>query len=144
MNTNEKGNIGQIEVIRDLAKLGYEIFLPMHDYSAVDLIAMKDSKIYRLQIKYRTLNRGMIDIQFSTTINGKKVPINFELIDGWAVYCPEIDSVVYVGKDDVDMEKRTFSFRLTSGGNQVNKNKDRRKVYTELGRISDWSPSAIN
>ena len=52
MNVNEKGAIGLIEVIRDLTKKGFECFTPIHDYSAIDLIALDpNKKPIRLQIK---------------------------------------------------------------------------------------------
>ena len=54
MNVNEKGNIGLIEIIRDLARKNIECFIPIHDYSAIDLIGINKEKIYRLQAKYRS------------------------------------------------------------------------------------------
>ena len=138
MNVNEKGSIGLIEVIRDLTKKGYECFVPLHDYSAVDLIAMKDHKTYRLQVKYRTLLRGIILIDFFSKVNGKSVAIDMDAIDGWAVYCPEVDKVVYIGKFEIDTTKNSFGFRLTEGSNSVNLNKVKRKVYTEFGNVAEW------
>lgn len=142
MNVNQKGALGLIETIRDLTKKGYECFTPVHDYSAVDLIVLKDnSKPIRLQVKYRTEFRGSIDVAFSSLVNGKGKPIDFDAIDGWAVYCPEVDSVVYISKKEVDLDKNSFSFRLTEGKNTVNINKVRKKLYTEFGKVDEWLKS---
>ena len=143
MNVNEKGSLGLIEVIRDLTRKGYECFTPLHDYSAVDLIAM-DNKFntYKLQIKYRTLFRGAIEVHFRSMVNGKSKEIDFDAIDGWAVYCPEVDSVVYVSKHEVDLEKGSFSFRLTEGKKTVNIDKVKRKIYTEFGNVAEWPKAA--
>lgn len=139
MNVNQKGAVGLIEVIRDLTKKGFESFTPIHDYSAVDLITMNSRfETFKLQVKYRETFRGSIEIPFKTVVNGKSIPIEFDAIDGWAVYCPEVDSVVYINKNDVDLTKKAFGFRLTEGSNSVNKNKTRRKLYTEYSSIVSW------
>lgn len=140
MNVNQKGTVGLIEVIRDLTKKGFECFTPMHDYSAVDLIAMKGPTLYRLQVKYREEFRNAIDVHFSSMVNGKAVKIDFDLIDGWAVYCPQVDSVVYVHKSDIDLTKNNFSFRLAEG--KKNTTGVKRKLYTEYSDVDEWLKSA--
>lgn len=140
MNVNQKGSIGLIEVIRDLTKKGFECFTPIHDYSPVDLIVMDSQfKTYRVQVKYRETYRGAIEVPFRSVVNGKIVPIDFDAIDGWAVYCPEVDEIVYISKQEVDLTKGACVFRLTEGASSVNKDKVKRKLYTEFGDISSWS-----
>lgn len=137
LTVNEKGSIGLIEVIRDLTKQGYECFTPIHDYSDVDLIVLDSSfRTYKVQVKYRELYRNVIEVPFRSVVNGKSVPINFDSIDGWAVYCPGIDKVVYVGKHEVDTSKGSFAFRLTESQN--NNGKEKRKLYTEYGVLGEW------
>ena len=140
MNVNQKGSLGLIEVIRDLSKKGFECFTPIHDYSAVDLIAMRDYKMYRLQVKYREEYRGTIEVHFRSMVNGKSVGIDFDAIDGWAIYCPEIDKIVYVSKSDVDLTKGSFSFRLSEG--KKNATGTKRKIYTEYSELDEWLKSA--
>jgi hypothetical protein len=142
MNVNEKGSIGLIEVIRDLTKSGYECFTPIHDYSAVDLIVLVDKKPIRLQVKYREQYRNKITIDFRSIVGRKSVPINMDCIDGWAVYCPEIEKIVYVSKQEINLNKKGFSFRFESGGNQVNSDKEKLKLYTEFGKLDEWFKSA--
>jgi hypothetical protein len=139
MNVNEKGAIGLIEVIRDLTKKGYECFTPFHDYSGVDLIAMDSNyKTVRIQVKYRSTYRGVIEVGFRTTSMGKHTPINFDAIDGWAVYCPEIEKVVYISKSEVDLTKGGINFRLEEGLNRVNKGKNSIQLYSVFGEITAW------
>lgn len=132
MDVNEKGSIGLIEVMRDLSRKGYECFTPIHDYSAVDLIVLnQDYKPARVQVKYRKEVRGVITVPFHSSVNGKQVPINKTAIDGFAVYCPEVETVVYVGWDQIG-QKNIFTFRLTEGKTTVNKTKQKTKVFSEL------------
>jgi len=140
MNVNQKGVIGLIEVIRDLAKNGYECFTPIHDYSPVDLIVLnKDYNPIRIQVKYKTADdKGVVEIQHYTMVNGKRVRINHSAIDGWAIYCPDVDSVIYISKHEIDLNLRALSFRIREGKNSVNKNKEKRKMYSEFGDVAEW------
>jgi len=134
MNVNEKGNIGLIEVIRDLTKKGYECFTPLHDYSAVDLIVMdKNYNVKKLQVKYRQVDSRInsVEIPFSTVVNGKKIPIDLSAIDGWAVYIPDVDSICYFNKEQIRNVK-TFRIRKEVGKNTINVDKSRAPLYSEL------------
>lgn len=94
MNVNQKGVRGLIKVIDNLQDLGMYCFPAFDDHSPVDLIALStNGTTYRLQVKYRGS-----DTTLSTTsvVNGKKVPIDRNLIDGWAVYLSEENRVVYI------------------------------------------------
>ena len=145
MNVNEKGAVGLIEVIRDLAKKGYECFTPIHDYSKVDLIAMdSSSQTFKIQVKYRTTFRNKIEVGFNSVVNGKKVPMDLTAIDGWAIYCPELDKVVYVHKSEVNMELGGFCFRLEPGKNTFNTSdgRTRLKLYNEYGDVAEWPKAA--
>lgn len=145
MNVNEKGAIGLIEVIRDLTKRGFECFTPIHDYSGVDLIVLNEQKHpIRLQVKYRNSeirngkSTNIVGIGFHSVVNGKKIPIDISFIDGWAIYCPEVDTIVYVNKEEIDLSLHGVSFRLVEGKGTVNKDKSVRKLYTEFSDIKNW------
>ena len=102
MNVNEKGNIGLIKVMADLYTKGYHCFTPFDDHSPVDLISMDKSGICkRLQVKYRSLSekRNHYELSARSVVNGKVIPIDRSLIDGWAVYLADEDKVVYLGVD---------------------------------------------
>jgi len=145
MNVNEKGAVGLIEVIRDLAKKGYECFTPIHDYSKVDLIAMdKSARALKIQIKYRTTFRNKIEVGFNSVVNGKKVPMDLSAIDGWAIYCPEVEKVVYVHKSEVNTKLGGFSFRLKPGKATFNtrNGKTRLKLFDEFGDVAEWPKAA--
>jgi hypothetical protein len=133
MNVNEKGQIGLIETIRDLTKKGYECFLPMHDYSPIDLIVTDTNfNTYKIQVKYRTEFRNHIEVGLHSVVNGKRIPVDLLAIDGWAIYCPEVDTVVYINKKEVDTTKRSLTFRLTEGSNTLGKNQQKRKLYSDF------------
>ena len=105
MNVNEKGNIGLIKVIADLYSKGFYCFTPFDDHNPVDLISMdKNGNTKRLQIKYRSLDKkkNRYELSAKSVVNGKRVPIDRELIDGWAVYLADEDQVIYLPKSVMD------------------------------------------
>jgi hypothetical protein len=105
MNVNEKGNIGLIKVMADLYSKGYHCFTPFDDHSPVDLISLDNTgKARRLQVKYRSLNknRNHYEISARSVVNGKTIPIDRNLIDGWAIYLADIDTVVYMPISKMD------------------------------------------
>ena len=99
MNVNEKGNIGLIKVIADLYSKGYHCFTPFDDHNPVDLISMDNyGQVRRLQVKYRSLSekRNHYELSARSVVNGKSIPLDRSLIDGWAVYLSDSDKVVYI------------------------------------------------
>lgn len=97
MNTNKKGDIGLVKTMMDLTVNGYFLFSPISDTTCVDLIAANSNMdLKRLQVKYRQLFNGALELVTSTVVNGKKIPVELNKIDIWAVYCPNNDKVYYI------------------------------------------------
>lgn len=51
MDRKTKGNLGEAKALTYLVQNEYEVFLPFSDNGSVDLIAIKDKKIYRVSVK---------------------------------------------------------------------------------------------
>ncbi len=103
MNVNQKGVKGLIKVIDDLQDKGYYTFTAFDDHSPIDLIAVdKLGNSYRLQVKYREKDPRKISEKYSinafSVVSGKKVAIDRNMIDGWAVYLANVNRVVYINK----------------------------------------------
>lgn len=97
MNSNDKGNKGLANVIADLVNKDYFVFLPIADTTEIDLI-VSDQKLEtkRVQVKYRKIINGKIDIYTSSVVNGKRVPCDLKNTDIWAIYCPDNNNVYYI------------------------------------------------
>jgi hypothetical protein len=121
INTSRKGAIGVAAVVKALVIQGWDVFTPFDDHSPIDLIAIFGIITHRLQVKYRKLNSdGLIDVPLASVVNGKRIPINIGLIDGWAIYVPELDTVAFVHKYALGVNRKrslfTFSRRLIESG----------------------------
>ena len=113
MNVNHKGYVGLTRVIADLAARGFEVFLPQHDYSAVDLIVLDDiGMARRVQVKYRASVNGVVTIPLNTVINGKKHRIDLNRLDGWAIYVPEHERILYVPIGMAHGASQGFTIRM--------------------------------
>lgn len=100
MNVNQKGVKGLIKVIDQLSTEGYYCFPAFDDHSPVDIVAMDlTGNIFRLQVKYREKKKGSYSISTDSIVNGKRIPINRNLIDGWALYMANDDKVVFISKE---------------------------------------------
>jgi hypothetical protein len=123
--TNRKGTRGLIKVIDNLCERNYHCFTPFDDYCAVDLIALTQTgKTVRLQVKYRELTkRGSYELSARSIVNGKSVPIDKNLIDGWAIYLADIDKVVYMHVSAMD------------GKSSHNLHPDK---LDDLAKLEDW------
>ena len=111
---NAKGSIGAAMVTADLISRGFSVFLPFDGSSPVDLVAANEHMILvRLQVKYRNANRfGSLEVPFQSVVNGKRIAVDLQKIDGWAIFCPETKLVYYVGKRQIDLSKKGFSLAL--------------------------------
>lgn len=57
-HTKEKGDVGVSYVIHDLTKKGFVVCVPLTEHAKFDLIAAGESGIHRIQVKYRTSEKG--------------------------------------------------------------------------------------
>jgi hypothetical protein len=88
---NLLGAIGETKVTLDLMELGFYVLHPVHEGGSVDLVALRGSNLYRIQVKYRHLQDGFIDIHWAL---GEGTYTN--TCDVIAVYVPELETVFYV------------------------------------------------
>lgn len=92
MNTNIKGDIALAETILNLTKLGYDVYTPISDHPKADLIATKNSTVYKIQCKYLSKNI----IRNYSKCNKKTIYYTKEDFDIYAIYISSIDKVIYV------------------------------------------------
>lgn len=120
MNVNQKGVSGLIKVIDDLQEKGLYTFPAFDDHSPVDIIALtNEGETLKIQIKYRESD---YELRTSSVVNGKRVEIDRNMIDGWAIYLANEKKVVYIHKSDMEGKKSLL----------VNSEKD-------YGDIGEWA-----
>ncbi len=100
-HTKQKGDLGVLKAQVDLFEQGFTILAPLTEHAPFDLVAYKDGKFQRVQVKYRKLDKfGKLDVKFSTCWTDKRgthtVPVDKDEVDLYCVYCPETDECYYL------------------------------------------------
>jgi len=102
MHSKAKGNIGEMAVTKDLMLKGYAVFYELGDLSKVDLIAEKDSKLIKIQVKTKwKTDDGKISADLRSSGPGYEYRYNNSDIDIIACYAADRDIVLYVPVSDI-------------------------------------------
>jgi hypothetical protein len=65
-HTKDKGDIGVAHAIADLADQGFLVLMPFCEHAPFDLVAYRDGLFLRVQVKYRTRSRGILNVKFAS------------------------------------------------------------------------------
>lgn len=121
--TKEKGDIGLHQIMADMVKKGYNIFVSTSEYLPFDFIAYKDGKCIRVEAKYSTAKDGAIRVDL--TSGGANAAGTYfkntdkSQIDLVAVYCPSADKCYYVDPNSM-LQKIKLRLRKSRSNNQSN------------------------
>lgn len=99
-HTKNKGDLGVLYAQLDLAKKGWTVLLPLTEHAAFDLVAYRDGRFLRVQVKYRAAVNGVVIAPMKTCWADRhgvhSVPIDRSSIDLMCLYCPDTESCYYV------------------------------------------------
>lgn len=102
--TGDKGDIGVAKAIADLIEKGYNVLTPVASTSPFDLVIIKDYTFIKIQVKYRTLEKGKLEAHFRrAVIIGSKASyrsMNDNECDLLCIYCPDTNKCYYAYKKD--------------------------------------------
>ena len=140
-HTKDKGDLGVLKAQVDLFEQGFIILKPQSEHTPFDLVAYKDGRFLRIQVKYRKLDcTGKLDISFSTCWtdrNGLHIkPVDKNEVDLYCVYCPDTDECYYVNPAEY-RANATLRVGAPKNGQRVNV-----KFAADHRRVpGDWSLS---
>ncbi len=134
-HTKNKGDLGVLYAQLDLAKRGWIICLPQTEHAEFDLVAYKDGRFLRVQVKYRTLSaEGTVVVQMATTWadrRGNHVQrIDRTAIDVICIYCPDTNRCYYVSTARVTGEH--IRLRINPARNAQVKGIHHAEHFTEI------------
>jgi len=115
-HSKQKGNLGYSATIKELHKLGVNVFTELGDFSKIDLIAEINQKLVKIQVKYATEKNGMVTLPLRKCgPNGYKYTYNENDIDLFSVYLPALDKIIFIPAKLACQNKNTFTLRVTKG-----------------------------
>jgi PD-(D/E)XK endonuclease len=103
-HTKEKGDLGVAEAFADLVYKGYDVLFPATEHAPFDLVAYADGTFHRVQVKYRSMRRGVVTLKLNSNWSDRhgvhRSPIDKAAVDAICIYCPETDECYYIRPTD--------------------------------------------
>jgi hypothetical protein len=94
-HTKNKGDLGILKAQVSLFEQGYISLIPQTEHETFDLVAYKDGHFKRIQVKYRSVKNGKLEISFRSSWADKhgthSKTVNKNEVDLYCVYCPGTD-----------------------------------------------------
>ena len=116
MNTSQIGNIGEAKTLCKFTELGVPVFLPYGDGNEIDMIAIFNGNLNKIQIKTTEKVHDDSLITWKLTkqgsYHGDRVKYEKDHIDYFSLYCIEADVLCLVPFELTDVN--TISMRLNS------------------------------
>lgn len=116
-HTKEKGDIGNLKIMADLASKGLKVLVPLSEHLPFDLVAYNqdNNMLYKVQCKYKKVAAGKIAVSLRTSYATKDGSFSNryqeDSFDILAVYCPDIDKVFYIKGSELTNLKAVVTFR---------------------------------
>ena len=133
-HTKNKGDLGLVQAMADLTAKGWAILVPLTEHEAFDLVAYREGRFLRVQVKYRTMSRGCITLHFRSIWADRNqnhyVPLDRSLIDVVCIYCPDVDCCYYV--DPKIIPKKSIVLRVAPSRTNMQKGVTWAKDFTEI------------
>lgn len=121
MNNNEKGNIGEIEVTRDLSSRGYQVSIPWGHACMYDLVVDRDGKLERVQVKSTSSNGITISVRacHQSRQHGT-IKYTKNEIDWLAIYDSTTNKCYYVPAGILKGGRKSIRLRLVDSNHNEN------------------------
>ena len=121
-HTKTKGDLAVLKTQLDLFEKGFLILIPQTEHAPFDLVAYKENKFLRIQVKHRhSTAKGTIEVKFKNSYSTKNgvqdVEVDKTHIDFYCVYCPETDQCYYFNPSDF---RKSVTIRLRETKNNQN------------------------
>jgi hypothetical protein len=140
MHSKMKGNLGEAAVIKDLIINGFAVFKEIGDLSKVDLIAEKDNKLIKIQVKAATSSNGSVN--FKAIKSGPNYRFRYQEseVDIFAFYCLDCDVLGYMKASTfLSGNKDGRTFRVKDAKNNQSQKIIWLKDLTLVGLLRDYT-----
>lgn len=135
-HSKQKGNLGYSATIKELHKLGVNVFVELGDNSKTDLIVECDGKLVKIQVKYATEKNGKVILPLKKSgPNGYRYTYTTNDVDIFSVYLPTLDKVLFVPSILACKNKKSFDIRIDKSKNNQSGNVNELDKFQDLGMI---------
>ncbi len=115
MHKKTKGSIAELAVASRLMRDGWCVLVPFGENARYDLVAEKEGRFLRVQVKYVTPKDGKLYVNCRSSNNWMVIHYSAKEIDVIAAYDSRSEKVYFVPIDQI--RKSAMSLRLTDARN---------------------------
>jgi hypothetical protein len=134
-HSKQKGNLGFSATLKELHKLGYNVFTEVGDYSKIDMIVEVKNKLIKLQVKYITDSNGKVTLNLQKSgPNGYRYKYTELDIDLFSIYLPTLDKVIFVPAKLACKNTKAFSIRFNESKNHQSKHINYISEFEDLNK----------
>jgi hypothetical protein len=135
-HSKQKGNLGFSATLKEIHKLGYNVFSEIGDYSKIDMIVEYQTKLIKIQVKYATEKNGTAILHLRKSgPNGYRYSYNVNDVDIFSVYLPNEDKVIFVPAKLACENKNAFIIRYKESKNLQKSKIHYLNEFIDLDRI---------
>lgn len=96
-HSKQKGNLGFSSTVKELHKLGINVFSEIGDLSRIDIIAEIEDKLVKIQVKYAKEKNNTANLSLRKCgPNGYKYVYTEKDVDIFALYLPISDKILFI------------------------------------------------
>ncbi len=103
---NLKGNVAELKIAAEAARLGVPVLRPMTEHERYDLVFEVGGEFRRVQCKSAPRRGDIVLVRFVTNRRGPngfiQTKYTSDEIDAVAAYCPELDESFYLPIEFID------------------------------------------
>jgi prevent-host-death family protein len=105
-NPNHKGNVAELAIAKEAARLGLSVLMPLTEHECYDLALGVGGQLLRVQCKWARMDGNVVFINLTRSRRGPSGHIrsaySSDEIDAVAAYCEELDECFLVPIELVD------------------------------------------
>ena len=103
-HTKDKGDLAVAKAHADLASKGYLALFSATEHAPFDLVAYRDGTFRRVQVKYRAMKNGAIEVDFRSGWTDRhgvhKIMLDKSGVELFCVFCPDTGECYYIKPSD--------------------------------------------
>ena len=135
-HSKQKGNLGFSATLKEIHKLGYNVFTEIGDYSKIDMIVEYNSKLIKIQVKYAKEKNGVAILHLRKSgPNGYRYTYQVSDTDIFSVYLPDQDKVLFIPAKLACENKNAFIIRYKESKNLQKSKVHHINEFSDLDRI---------
>jgi prevent-host-death family protein len=113
VDTNQKGNVAELAIAKDAARLGLSVLMPLTEHERYDLALELAGKLLRVQCKWARKVGSVVVVNLARNRRGPDgfIRRNYspDEIDAFGIYCGELDECFLV---PIDLVNDSWSLQL--------------------------------